>query len=282
MADDDNDRDFGGWLWGLATLILGLIVAFGAWAIRDDVSGNPAAPADAVTEVPAEEANADDAAGDGADAAADAAGDATADAGDAADGAGDAAADAATDATDGAAADGDGASADGASAEAPPACKLRVGQTTLTLSAETAAALDQAGIAVSIISPAERAREAIRFPIVSSSRVDCDSLTGRVGHRGGVRFTAGESVAELRRFRLDTATGELIAFPKSTGNDGIAALTLDIAAAERAETPTSIELSSVPVTLTAAGATALNDGLGADAFAADAQLGLATFTAEKG
>lgn len=269
MTDEEKPGWGKGWLLGLAVLIIGVIVAFGALSGDDGVAGVADSAGDAA-------AGAADAAGDAAGAAGDAAGDA-------ADAAGDAAGDAA-DAVDGDGADmdgdadGDPADADGdadASAADPDAtCSFANKTATLSVSNEVAGTLADAGIQVSVISPANGSvAEGVVFPVVTSKKINCDNLGEVIGHRGGLQLDLGSNTVELRRLRLVTETGAMEAFPDSKTETGTDALTVDLNAAELVNTDDVLTYTGAPVTLTATGATALNDGLATTAFSEGTQLG---------
>jgi hypothetical protein len=257
---EDNRENRKGWLWGAVTLAIGLIVAFGALANRDD--------AGSIT----------DAAGEAAEAGADAAG-AAADAGaDAADA--DAGADA-TDAAQDALTNPDVIPAVGSDG-AELGCTLAPGtaSTELTLDPATASGLASAGIAVAPIKPAEASGSAVVFVVRSSSRVSCDTLSGYIGHRGGLSFEKGQQRVELRRYRVDLASGQVVAFPRSTGTDSVEPFSLAMADATSTE-QAGVVASDVPVSLTAGGAEALNSGLGVTTFEEGAAIGTMTFLGER-
>ena len=259
MSEEDEDRKKGsGWLAGGATLVAGLIIAFGALSNSDDGINFPAGN-DTISAAAG-------AVGDAADDAADAAGDAADDAADAADDAADAANPDVIPET----------GSDGAEL----ACTLKndTAQTALTLDPAVATALEGAGVAVAPIAPAAAADSAINFA-VKSNRVACDGRSGFIGHRGGLKFTAGAKSVELRRYPVDIASGSVVAFPKSTGTASVEPFTFDFS---KSEVPTDeFALNDVPVNLTAVGASALNDGLGVTVFEDGQNIGTVAVTGER-
>ncbi len=246
MSEEEDREKRKGWIWATITLIAGLIIAFGVLGNRDDDT------------VPV-------AAGDDTTADADADADVDADGG----------ADADADNPDVIPATG----SDGAEL----GCRLVPGTatTTFTLDTATATALEGAGVGVAAITPAAAAGNDIEFEVRSASRVSCDTISGFLGHRGGLRFTEGASKVELRRYRLDLAGGSVVAFPKSTGTDSIEPFTVDTGAGAVSDDGTTFTLASAPVNLTAAGADALNSGLGVALFESGATIGAMTITGER-
>jgi hypothetical protein len=241
VSEEEDREKRKGWIWATITLIAGLIIAFGVLGNRDDDT------------VPV-------AAGDDTTADADA-------------GSGDADADANNpDVIPATGSDG-----------AELGCRLVPGTatTTFTLDTATATALEGAGVGVAAITPAASAGNDIEFEVRSASRVSCDTISGFLGHRGGLRFTERASKVELRRYRLDLAGGSVVAFPKSTGTDSIEPFTVDTGAGAVSDDGTTFTLASAPVNLTAAGADALNSGLGVALFESGATLGAMTITGER-
>ena len=258
MSEEEDKERRRGWVWTTITLIAGLIIAFGALADRDDDGALSAGEGDTSADA--------DADADGADADA-----------------------------DGADADAEGADDPGADASNPdviPAtgsdgaelgCRLVPGtaSTSFALDTATADALQGAGVAVAPIVPATAAGESIDFEVRSASRVSCDTISGFLGHRGGLRFEAGANRVELRRYRVDLASGSVVAFPKSTGTDSIEPFVVATGDGTVNDDGTTFTLEGAPVNLTPAGADALNAGLGVSLFEAGATIGAMTISGER-
>ncbi len=153
-------------------------------------------------------------------------------------------------------------------------------RTLLAVDAAAQTRLDNAGVRLAPISPAATAEGAIEFPVRSASRVSCDELSGFIGHLGGMAFAKGQQRVELRRYRVDLASGELIAFPRSSGSDAIAPFSLAMDQASSVGTDGFIA-RDVPMSLTAAGARTVNDGLGESLFLDGDLIGQMTFAGER-
>lgn len=124
--------------------------------------------------------------------------------------------------------------------------------------------------------PATASAEAVSFPVKASLEVNCDNLGRIIGHRGGLRFTTGDSASiETRRYRVDTQTSLMRAFPRSTGfDDAVEAFSVDVAGAAIAQADDgTLTLNCMEATLTADGAAWLNDALGGDAFSGGTTIG---------
>jgi hypothetical protein len=153
-------------------------------------------------------------------------------------------------------------------------------QTLLVVDPAVQLRLDDAGVRLTPISPAAAAADGIEFPVRSASRISCDELSGFIGHLGGMAFTKGQQRVELRRYRVDLASGEVIAFPRSSGSDAIAPFGLAMGQASSVGINGFIA-RDVPMSLTASGARTLNDGLGEPLFADEDVIGQMTFAGER-
>lgn len=153
-------------------------------------------------------------------------------------------------------------------------------QTLLEVDPAVETRLDDAGVSLTPIDPAVVAAGAIEFPVRSASRISCDSLSGFIGHLGGMAFTKGQQRIELRRYRVDLANGEVIAFFRASGSDAIEPfnLAMDQASAVGID---GLIASDVPMSFTATGARAVNDGLGEQLFADGDAIGEMTFAGER-
>jgi hypothetical protein len=162
------------------------------------------------------------------------------------------------------------------------ACRLRVDSAVITHDPATIAGFAQAGIRVEGISPAVRVGDvAHSMRVVSSTQISCDSLTGYVGLRGGIRWSLGDRAIEMRRMRLDIGNRTMTVFPRSTGFQGIDVSSFDVGAAQRVDEGDRVTIT-VPLALTPQAAQLINDGLGGILGAADsAAVGTATVTATK-
>jgi hypothetical protein len=175
-----------------------------------------------------------------------------------------------------------------ASAEAAPAaaagddCRLAVDSAVITHNPETVAGFEQAGISVEGISPAVRVGDvAHSMRVVSSTQIDCDTLGGYVGLRGGIRWRLGDRAIEMRRMRLDIGGRTMTVFPRSTGFEGIQVSSFDVGEAQREESGDRVTIT-IPLALTPQAAQLINDGLGGILGQADsAAVGQATITARK-
>ncbi len=155
------------------------------------------------------------------------------------------------------------------------ACRFADRTTTLSLDGAFATTLARAGIEVSILAPATgSAAEGIRLPIVTSRRFTCGDYGAVIGHRGGLELDLGSSQVQLRRLRITSADGAVRAFGSSTSAAGVDAFTADLRVALEPNLDGVITLRRVPLVLTSAGARTLNRGLGTTAFGGGTPVGL--------
>lgn len=239
MASDDRPRWGPAWLFGITILVLGVIVALGS--LTDDDGTSSAADA-----------------GDGATAVEESPG---------------TSAEPEMEPTDAGAGGADAPG--GASPELEAECMFVERTSTLTLDGALATALARAGAEVKVIAPATGSlSRGIALPIVTSRKITCPDYGRVIGHRGGVELDLGTSRIELRRFRITTADGRTEVFAGSRTSDGVPAFTADLDAAIEPNLDNIITLRRVPLTVTPAGADALNDALGTEIFSPGMPFGL--------
>ena len=230
------------WLFGLAILVLGVIIALGSLS-DDDGASSAAETSTAALEstTPSDEGDSDDgdASGQGP-----------------------------------ASGDEDDAAASASEVD-EPACRFADRMTTLILDGALVNELTAAGIELSVIVPATGSvAEGVQFPVITSRVVTCEDYGAVIGHRGGLRMELGRARVELRRLRITRATGAVGAFADSATESGVDAFRVDLDAAVEPVLDGVITLRRVPLTLTAEGAATLNAGLGTAAFRAGAPVGL--------
>ncbi len=158
--------------------------------------------------------------------------------------------------------DDDDAATPATTAEAPTSLTLTGEGTTLTLDAGTAQVLADNMVEVAPIDPATAGDDGITFPITGGT-VESESLAGTIEHSGGLVFTAGGTELELTDFVIDTAAGTLSA---TAGGAQVPILDVDLTGLERSDDMGTIVLEGITVTLSADGATALNDTFGVTLF----------------
>lgn len=170
---------------------------------------------------------------------------------------------------------GGGPAAGGSSGTVPADCQFLDRSTTLKLDGALATALAGAGIEVAVIAPATGSvADGIVLPIVTSRRITCGDYGRVIGHRGGIELALGRARVQLRRLRITTATGRVDAFLDPRTTSALAAFRADLDAALEPDLAGVITLRRVPLTLTPAGATALNAGLDTRVFVPGAPVGL--------
>lgn len=129
------------------------------------------------------------------------------------------------------------------------------GTTTLAPNQGALDALAGSGISVAPL-PTTRVSDAgLGFP-VTSSRVDLDTLTGRIKHTGGLRLSDGTTTVDLKNFwiNLDGAP-DLSAL---VGDDRLSIATLDLSGATVATAGRKLTVSGVGVVLPPATLALLN------------------------
>ena len=151
--------------------------------------------------------------------------------------------------------------------------KVSRGATTLALDAGAAAALQSLDIAVAPLKPAKAGDDGIAFP-VTNGKLDATSYAGKVKHTGGLRFSRGDTVVDLRNFtiRIDDAP-DLTAL---VGDSRASIADLDLSDADITATKKRLTVAGVVVELSSTGATALNQAFGTTAFTDELVLGEAT------
>jgi hypothetical protein len=145
------------------------------------------------------------------------------------------------------------------------------GQTLLRLDAGTARALSNAGVRVSLVSPARASRSGIAFP-VTGGEADPRTLAGAVEHSGGLRFRAGRRSVTLRDFRY--TVGRRSSLSADVGGTRLTILSLGLGNARvRDAGAVETQVSNVTARLTAGAARALNRAFRTSLFAGGLRLG---------
>lgn len=148
------------------------------------------------------------------------------------------------------------------------------GQTDLVLDPGTGAALTSLGVTPGLIGPATaNADGSFAFPI-TGGLVDAKTLAGTIPHSGGISLTAGATVVTLTDFIIDTNAKQLTAIV--AGGARTAILDLDLSAVKVTVDGRGVTVGTVPATLTAGAAGALNQAFGVTAFTAGLKFGVAT------
>jgi hypothetical protein len=151
--------------------------------------------------------------------------------------------------------------------------KVSRGATTLALGNGAADALKSLQIGVAPLSPSKAGSDGISFP-VTNGRLDAKTYAGSIKHTGGLRFSRGDTVVELRNFaiRIDRAPDLTAAL----GDSRASIADLDLGGAAITATKKRLTVGKVVVTLSATGASALNAAFATDAFTDKLVLGEAT------
>jgi hypothetical protein len=163
----------------------------------------------------------------------------------------------------------------GGSVEAPT--EIVGGDTFLRLDPALERVLDVAGVAVEPAGAAEATARGIRFPIRSGS-VDIDTLSGKLEHEGGLRFSAlGRS---LQATDLVIRPGDDVLSADIEGRR-VPLLSLDFSRPRVVETSDTVVLPATAGTLADDAVQALNSRLGIDAFEGGLRLGRVTSSAQR-
>ncbi len=149
--------------------------------------------------------------------------------------------------------------------------KVHSGRTVLTLDAGTAKVLTDNGVKVAPIAGAYAYGSGIAFPIVGGS-VDRKTAAGTITHTGGLKFTAGTVSLGVQDFVVDTTKGVLTARVSGTSTR-VSLLKLDTSKASIHAGRNSLRVRNVHVSLTAAGAAALNKTFSVSLFKAGLTIG---------
>lgn len=151
------------------------------------------------------------------------------------------------------------------------------GDTTLKLDKGTAGALTSLGVAVAPISPSTAGSKGVKFPI-TGGKVNSKTLAGNIKHSGGLRFSAGSTIVDLKNFTINIdSKPDLVA---TVGDARVSILTLDLSKLKNTSSGKNIKLSGVKGSLTKAAADALNAAFGVTAFKKGLVLGTATVNAK--
>jgi hypothetical protein len=149
-----------------------------------------------------------------------------------------------------------------AATTAPATLTLTGEGTTLVLDSATAGVLTDNDVTVAPIDPATAGDDGITFPI-TGGQVEAESLAGTIDHSGGLVFTAGGTELELTDFVIDTTAGTLSA---TAGGAQVPILDVDLSGLQRSDDAGTIVLEGITVSLSADGATALNETFGVTLF----------------
>ncbi|MGH2959072.1 MAG: HtaA domain-containing protein [Solirubrobacterales bacterium] len=151
------------------------------------------------------------------------------------------------------------------------------GETTLKLYKGAAAALTSLGVTVAPISPSTAGAKGVKFPI-TGGKVNSKTLAGKIKHSGGLRFSAGATIVDLKNFTINIdKKPDLVA---TVGSDRVSILSLDLSKLKNTSSGKNIKLSGVKGSLTKAAADALNAAFGVTAFEKGLVLGVATVNAK--
>jgi hypothetical protein len=171
------------------------------------------------------------------------------------------------------------------SSNAQSAKQLLSGSTTLALDSGLVSGLTNAGVVVTANAPGTLAGTTAIFPVVSGG-VDQDTLTGVVYHSGGITFTAAqESIAvTVSQFALVNAISGQHAqlYGLVTVNGKISGLypLFDVSAGVKLPlTGSTVTLNNLKITLSAAGASLLNQAFGFNGFSTGQVIGVASLQA---
>jgi len=151
------------------------------------------------------------------------------------------------------------------------------GTTALQLDGTTRRLLEAAGVDVSPIGAARSHGDDLVFPIVTGD-LDIDSLSGRLQHDGGLRFSAGGRDVEARNFVIDPRREVLTA---DVGGRRVPLLSLDLGKPRVPQTGDVIVVPGSASTLAAPAVPALNDRLGVDVFRTGLRLGKVTIRVQR-
>lgn len=148
------------------------------------------------------------------------------------------------------------------------------GQTDLAVDPNALAALTSLGITPGLVGDAKaNADGTFGFPI-TEGLVDAKTLTGTVGHSGGISLTRGATVVTLSDFTIDTTAKQLTAAINNGARAAI--LDLDLSAPKVGIDGRDVTVGGVGAKLTQGAADALNQAFGTTAFAGGLQFGVAT------
>lgn len=171
------------------------------------------------------------------------------------------------------------------------------GTTSITLDEGVTSGLEALGVTVGASDPGtiDDANVAV-FPIVAGA-IDLATSVGDISHAGGLSFTSadGATVVDLLNFVINNSSGNDSAGNDAAGNDGIvitglaglngslggriALFNMDFTDVIAVSTDTELTVNGVALTLTAAGANALNTAFGVDTFTEGLSIGTADVAA---
>ena len=155
------------------------------------------------------------------------------------------------------------------------------GQTTVVLSGDFLNALKTLIITPSVISPTQLNGTTVNFPITSGA-VDLSTGAANIVHSGGLTLSSSTTVVSMENFIIDTVskppviTGLVVTNGTLVGRINL----FDIGAGPlplplTLDQSVLLNIPNVPLTLDAAAATALNQALKTNAFAAGFTIGTA-------
>jgi len=171
------------------------------------------------------------------------------------------------------------------------------GTTSITLDEGVTSGLEALGVTVGASDPGtiDDANIAV-FPIVAGA-IDLATSVGDISHSGGLSFTSadGATVVDLLNFVINNSSGNDAAGNDAAGNDGIvitglagingslggriSLFKMDFTDVIAVSTDTELTVNGVALTLTAAGANALNTAFGVETFTEGFVIGTADVSA---
>lgn len=156
-----------------------------------------------------------------------------------------------------------------APAVAATTVKLSGGTTTLRLDAKTTKSLKKAGITVSAAAPGKLKSGALTFP-VSAGSIDPATAKGTIDHKGGLTLKMGKKKLALTALTLNSSKGTL------SGKAGKKTVSFaSVKGGKVARDGFNTSASGFKVSVSKAGAAAINKALGVRTFKAGTALGTA-------
>ncbi len=163
----------------------------------------------------------------------------------------------------------------------PEVCRLKVTDAVLTLNRDFLAALGSKKVRIEAVAPAAtpNARQ-IRLKTRVSVGVSCDTSTGVIGLRGGMRLQDRDTTVDIRRWRVTTKTGVLAAYFRARDRAPINAFRLALKDAVRSGRG-KIETIAAPLEMADGGVAAINHAFGTEFRTRRSVVGTLTFTATR-
>jgi len=163
----------------------------------------------------------------------------------------------------------------------PELCRLKVTGAVLTLDNAFLSKLSDRDVRVEAVAPAVTSNSRqIELKTRVSVDVSCDTTTGVIGLRGGMRLQGSDATVDIRRWRIAARNGVLAAYFRARDKAPIKAFRLALRDSARSGRG-KVETIAAPLEMADGGVAAINHAFGTEFRSGRSLVGTLTLTAER-